>query len=73
MSRLVVAAVAVLVGPSAQFNIDVDSAIVYQGEADSFFGFSVASHIDTGNGWWALVEFKISNFSFSFVHEEEKT
>ena len=44
-------ALAVTTSPTTAFNIDVSSAVVYQGEADSYFGFSVASHIDSGNGW----------------------
>ena len=40
-----------LLGLVTAFNIDVDSVVVYKGEEDSLFGFSVASHRDQGNGW----------------------
>ena len=40
-----------LLGQVTAFNIDVDSVVVYKGEEDSLFGFSVASHRDQGNGW----------------------
>ena len=33
------------------FNIDVDSVVIYKGAEESLFGFSVASHVDQGNGW----------------------
>ncbi len=33
------------------FNIDMDSAIVFQGARDSLFGFSVAAHMDQDTGW----------------------
>ena len=36
---------------SAAFNLDTDSAVVYQGEGGSLFGFSVAAHRDQGRGW----------------------
>ena len=39
------------IGLVTAFNIDVDSVVVYKGEQDSLFGFSVASHRDQGNGW----------------------
>ena len=34
------------------FNIDTNSAVVYQGAQDSWFGFSVAAHRDQDTGWW---------------------
>ena len=33
------------------FNIDVESAVVFQGSRDSLFGFSVAAHRDQDTGW----------------------
>ena len=36
---------------TAAFNLDTDSAVVYQGEGGSLFGFSVAAHRDQGRGW----------------------
>ena len=49
--KLVIIIVVQLGGLVTAFNIDVDSVVVYKGEEDSLFGFSVASHRDQGNGW----------------------
>lgn len=39
---------------SEAFNVDTQSAIVHQGPAGSFFGYTVASHKDRG-AYWLLV------------------
>ena len=33
------------------FNLDVENPVVYQGDPDSLFGFSVAAHRDQQTGW----------------------
>ena len=33
------------------FNLDTENAVVYQGDRDSLFGFSVAAHRDQQTGW----------------------
>lgn len=37
--------------PTRAFNIDIQSAIVHQGPANSYFGYSVAQHKDRGVSW----------------------
>ena len=44
--------------PAISFNLDTENAVVYQGDRDSLFGFSVAAHRDQQTGWW--VEFSPS-------------
>ena len=34
------------------FNLDAGHGVVYQGDRDSLFGFSVAAHRDQQTGWW---------------------
>ena len=33
------------------FNLDTENPVVYQGDPDSLFGFSVAAHRDQQTGW----------------------
>ena len=42
---------ALLCTPALSFNLDTENAVVYQGERDSLFGFSVAAHRDQQTGW----------------------
>ena len=37
--------------PAFSFNLDTENAVVYQGDRDSLFGFSVAAHRDQQTGW----------------------
>ena len=37
--------------PAISFNLDTENAVVYQGDRDSLFGFSVAAHRDQQTGW----------------------
>ena len=37
--------------PALSFNLDTENAVVYQGDRDSLFGFSVAAHRDQQTGW----------------------
>ena len=37
--------------PALAFNLDTENAVVYQGDRDSLFGFSVAAHRDQQTGW----------------------
>ncbi|XP_025095116.1 integrin alpha-8-like isoform X4 [Pomacea canaliculata] len=36
------------------YNVDPDTALVHQGDADSMFGFSVAQHIDQSTNWMLI-------------------
>ena len=40
-----------LASPANSFNLDTENAVVYQGDPDSLFGFSVAAHRDQQTGW----------------------
>ena len=42
---------ALLCTPARSFNLDTENAVVYQGDRDSLFGFSVAAHRDQQTGW----------------------
>jgi hypothetical protein len=55
------AAVLIVLGPwraVTGFNIDVESAVVFQGSSrDSLFGFSVAAHLDQDTGWSVILNY----------------
>ena len=40
-----------LTPPANSFNLDTENAVVYQGDRESLFGFSVAAHRDQQTGW----------------------
>ena len=56
------------------FNLDTEHGVVYQGDQDSLFGFSVAAHRDQQTGWWVNINNVVLwSHPFSFISLRQST